>query len=96
MYDDVLEFIMRRFPLENDCNWMSGNCYYFAKILDERFHGELYYDMIEGHFLFYKNKRFYDWTGIRYPCEFRALTPWNGYEKVDKAHYDRIVRDVIM
>ena len=33
--DEVIEFIKRRFP--TDSNWLSGNCYYFAKILQERF-----------------------------------------------------------
>lgn len=31
----IEEFINRRFP--NDCNWLSGNCYYFAIILKDRF-----------------------------------------------------------
>ena len=31
----VLKFIKRRFPV--DCNWLSGNCYYFAQILMARF-----------------------------------------------------------
>lgn len=40
--NEVTEFIHRRFP--DDCNWTSGNCYYFAVILQARFGGEkLYY-----------------------------------------------------
>ena len=27
---DILDFINRRFPIDKDCDWMTGNCYYFA------------------------------------------------------------------
>lgn len=43
--DPVKEFIDRRFKA--DCNWLNGNCYYFALILSDRFPGgTVYYDVI--------------------------------------------------
>lgn len=98
---EILDFINRRFP--TDSNWLSGNCYYFAKILQLRFGGELYYDLVDGHFLLMLNGRFYDWSGYRseYNVEsssrdFNYVIKWNEYEKIDPLHYERIVRDVIM
>lgn len=43
--NEVLEFIHRRFPV--DCDWLSGNCFYFAIILKSNFKsGDIYYDVI--------------------------------------------------
>ena len=50
--DKIEEFINRRFP--SNCDWLEGNCYYFARILKMRFKGEIWYDLVEGHFLFRK------------------------------------------
>ena len=33
--EQILAFIKRRFS--QDCNWIDGNCYYFATILKTRF-----------------------------------------------------------
>ena len=59
--DEVLEFIYRRFPKDSD--WVNGNCYYFSLILQDRFPGgEIYYDVIDGHFLYCYNGKYYDLT----------------------------------
>lgn len=47
--DKVLEFIERRFP--TDSRWMNGNCYFFALILKDVFGGEIFYEVIAGHFV---------------------------------------------
>ena len=91
--DKVVEFIGRRFP--EDCRWLNGNCYYFSVILKERFpEGEIWYDMIDGHFLFECGGRWYDWTGL---CEvdMRGMVRWDKLENMDKLLYDRIVRDCV-
>lgn len=99
--NDILEFIERRFPIEKDCDWMTGNCYYFARILKMRFKGEIWYDLVEGHFLFRHDDNFYDWTGLRQEYNFDKpetidnLVKWSTYKKIDPIHYKRIVRDVI-
>ena len=99
--DKILEFICRRFSIENDCNWMTENCYYFARILKARFRGEIWYNLVDGHFLFRYEDNFYDWTGLRAEYNFDKpetmdnLVKWSDYKKIDPLHYARIMRDVI-
>ena len=99
--DQIIEFINRRFPIEKDCDWMEENCYYFARILKMRFKGEIWYDLVNGHFLFRHFDKFYDWTGWRQEYDLNKpetvdnLVKWSDYRKIDSTHYDRIVRDVI-
>lgn len=62
--NEIEEFITRRF--KTDCNWMNGNCYYFAKILVDRFcYLTLVYVPCPGHFMAYdsKSELLYDYTG---------------------------------
>lgn len=94
MIDEVIEFIKRRFPHNN--NWLNGNCYYFALILHERFpQSEILYDTLAGHFVIQYKNTLYDWYGIYMPEKYSALVKWKNYESIDSAHYARIVRDVI-
>ena len=101
--DEILNFIQRRFPLtEGDTNdWLGKNCYYFVRILKTRFRGEIWYDLVDGHFLFKHDDYFFDWSGIRYeynldkPETVDNLVRWADYKKIDPTHYDRICRDVI-
>lgn len=91
--DEVTEFIQRRFKL--DCNWTSGNCYYFAKILKDRFpEGVIFYDVTDGHFIFLYGNKYYDWTGCITPIGH--LVEWNKFEKYDCLQKERIIRDCIM
>lgn len=90
----VLEFINRRFL--KDCNWVTGNCYYFSVILKDRFpEGKIFYDVIYGHFIFQYENQFYDWTGI---CNLidRKLVPWDEFEKYDHLQKERIIAYCIM
>lgn len=64
--DKVLDFINRRFSNTENANWLNGNCYYFAIILRERFDGEIYYDVINGHFLTLIKDKIYDYSGVVY------------------------------
>ena len=92
--DEVEEFISRRFPV--DCNWLDGNCYYFAVILKDRFpEGKICYDVIYGHFVFVYNKNVYDWRGINKETD-GVLIDWNQYQEYDELHANRIKRDVIL
>lgn len=100
MENEILEFIHRRF--KDNCQWLNGNCYYFALILKERFscyNPELYYDVVEGHFMCMIENKFYDWSGlITYSDEYsyKYLKNWCIYKLEDPLHYSRIVRDVII
>lgn len=97
---EVLEFIERRFKI--DCNWKTGNCYYFALILYDRFrqyNPEIYYDTVDGHFLCRINNIFYDWGGaVAFSDEYvsKYVKKWSYLCEEDPIWGGRIVRDVIL
>lgn len=93
MVDIVLDFICRRF--KDDCNWLTGNCYYFAIILKDRFpDGKIYYDVINGHFIFKYQNQFYDWTGI--VISDGVLIEWDKFDEYDSLQKEVVVRDCIL
>lgn len=89
----IEEFIKRRFP--NDSNWLSGNCYHFASVLSSVFSGELYYDVVAGHFLFKlsDDNCYYDWSGK--VTNYGHLVKWKDFDEYDALQRERIVRDCI-
>ena len=90
--DEVLEFIKRRFP--TDCNFLSGNCFYFCCILQARFpSGIVYYDVINGHFVFQYEGLYYDWSGLVEPGGY--YVKWDEFEEYDRLQYKVVVRDCI-
>ena len=92
--NEVLDFIEKRF--KNDCDWIRGNCYYFAVILKSRFpDGKIFYDVRMGHFAFHYDNQFYDWNGI-YECKEDYLIPWDIFDIYDSEQKQRIIRDCIM
>lgn len=94
MNDEVLEFIQRRFS--DDCNWTTGNCYYFALILKDRFpDGKIFYDVRLGHFIYKYGESYYDWLGV-YEGKEDYLIPWDIFEIYDAAQKKIIIRDCIM
>lgn len=91
--DNVLDFINKRF--KQDCNWMNGNCYYMSLILKDRFpNGSIWYDVINGHFVFLYNDKYYDWTGIVEPNGY--LVEWNKFDEYDSLQKKVIIRDCLM
>ena len=77
----IEEFINRRFS--NDCNWLSGNCYYFAIILKDRFpEGNIVYDIIDGHFLLKLGRSVYDYKG-KHNIAGKILIDWNTMDQYD-------------
>lgn len=90
--DEVLEFIKRRFPTEN--GWLCENCYYFALILKDRFPGgEICYDVINGHFSYKYNDRYYDHTGRIVPDGY--IVKWDHFDMYDSIQKKRIIRDCL-
>lgn len=91
MENKILKFIKKRFP--QNCNWLDGNCYFFAIILQSAFGGEIYYDVINGHFITKIEADFYDWTGR--VKNYEILVKWNDFDNYDKLQKERIIRDCI-
>lgn len=90
----ITEFINRRFP--GDCNWTTGNCYYFATILCTRFPNlKIYYMPITGHFVVSSDKvNFYDHTGRVNVQE--EVYDFELLKDEDPIWYNRLIRDCIM
>lgn len=90
--DEILEFIKRRFPV--DCNWITGNCYWFSVILHHKYPSSIiYYDVINGHFMTLIDGKYYDWTGIIEPDGY--LVEWDKFDEYDSLLKQRIIRDCI-
>lgn len=90
--NEIIEFINRRFP--TDSNWLTGNCYYLSLILKDRFpNGSIYYDVINGHFVFKYKDCYYDWTGCIEPDGY--LVEWDYFDEYDSIQKQHIIRDCI-
>ena len=90
---EILEFICRRFP--KNCNWLTGNCYYFSLILKDRFpSGVIYYNVINGHFVFKYEGFYYDWTGCIEPNGH--LVEWDKFDEYDSLQKQTIIRDCLL
>jgi hypothetical protein len=91
--EEVIDFIKRRF--KKDCDWTCGNCYYFAVILKARFpKGTIYYDVVDGHFVFAYQGELYDYTGVIHKT--MRLVEWNKFDDYDSNQKQVIVRDCIL
>lgn len=86
--NEILDFIHRRW--QADADWLTGNCYWFAKILQTRFPElKIYYLPIEGHFVCGDGvANFYDWNGLVKLQELPFL--FSDIEKNDPLWYQRI------
>ena len=92
--DKVISFIDKfKFAYKGELEFVftSGNCYYFAVILKERFGGEIYYLPIDNHFVCKIDKEYYDITG---KAGFNEKPyKWDSYP--DELEKKRIIRDCI-
>lgn len=87
--DVVLNFIHKRFP--KDCNWLDGNCYYFAVILKTRFpFGKILYDTLSGHFVTAIDGVNYDWSGIVPKAGVHNYIVWDKFDEYDPYQKERI------
>lgn len=92
MEKEILDF-NKRFI---DNNWVSGNCYYYAVILKERFGGKIYYDCIAGHFIVEINGKFYDFNGEYTPTNLKCVILWSKFNKYDSLQKKRIIKNCIL
>lgn len=90
---EVIEFIRRRFP--QDCNWLNGNCYWFAAILKARFPFlKIFYMPVSGHYVAGALNTYFDWTGKVAPSE--PVIPFDTIKKDDREWYSRLIRDCVI
>ena len=100
MKDEIVEFINKRFK-DKDCDWMNGNCYYFALILHDRFpETKIVYDTLEGHFLILDNDTsnlfpLYDYKG-KHMINSHHLIVWDKFDEYDPLLKKRIERDCLL
>lgn len=93
--EEIVDFIKRRFYNTN-ANWLNGNCYWFAKILAERFEGlKIYYEPIRGHFISGDGNHFYDYTGLLTELDSNPIL-LSDIAKSEPNMYKRLVEDCIL
>ena len=96
-YNEVLDFINKfkaSNPVEIEKNFLYGNCYWFAKILELRFNGVIIYYPVENHFVTRIENIEYDISGIVDYKDSRGYN-WNNYIRYDKLDYYRVVINCI-
>lgn len=90
----VLHFI-ERFASAKDC-FLYGCCYWFARILFERFIEEatceLMYHVVDNHFATLIDGELYDASGNISSVGF---IPWDKMQEYDSLLYDRIIKDTV-
>ena len=72
----------------------EGNCYWFAKILEERFGGVILYNPVENHFAWVdeNHKGTYDITG---QIKGEGFSPWDFYYEWDPSEDTRIEKQCV-
>lgn len=92
MKKEILNFIEKRFPI--DCNWMNGNCLWFAIILQARFpQSDIYYLPVPGHFVTKIEDKYYDWKGEIEIDVQEPLISLIDLKKKEPDWYQRLMRD---
>ena len=91
--NEILDFIYRRWKDKNQ-SMLSGNCYWFAFILHERFpHLNICYLPVEGHFVCKDNSdgSLYDATGeLNYNGPIISI---DDLKECEPDWYNRLMRD---
>lgn len=90
MEDKVIKFI-KYFQNEGTIKvFTEGCCYWFAKILSDRFLGLMMYNPIDNHFATIINTKLYDITGeIPWTKDWYE---WNKYKELDSLETERIYK----
>lgn len=92
--DKVEEFIKRRWRV--DSNFTNGNCYWFAKILCDRFEElKIVYLSVHGHFMASNGVYLYDWNGKHSADDYQYIS-LEDIKQTDYLWYSRLVRDCIL
>lgn len=92
--EEILDFIDK---FGDSREAMKGEmCYWFARILAERFGGEVIYQSVDCHFCTLIENRFYDASGnITKEINPNYAMPWKDYQRFEPAHSARVIREAI-
>ena len=97
-FNPVIKFIndfKKIHPTEIEDVFSNGYCYWFAKILSERFYNsKIYYLPIANHFITKIDNEYYDITGVYILNE--KPYEWNKYQEFDYLDYKRVVKYCIL
>ena len=92
---EIVDFIHRRFTCHGTEMWENGNCYYFARILKDRFpYLEIYYVPAPGHFVAGTGKNFFDIHG-EVKVDKTTAKRFKDIQKDDWPWFYRIWRDCV-
>jgi len=90
--EEILEFIKRRWRGHEDL-FLNGNCYWFARILQDQFGTQICYLPIKGHFISKDlNGNYYDVTGLLNNIQEPILS-LDEIKSKDPVWYQRLLRD---
>jgi len=90
--EDFIKKFKFKYGKELEEVFTTGNCYYFALILKDRFAGDICYLPVENHFICKIANSYYDITGQIEPKEHPVK--WTDF-KEDMTWRRRIIRDCI-
>ena len=93
--EDFIADFKAMHPIEIEDTFLHGYCYWFAKILEERFEGTIYYLPIDNHFITRIGKEYYDIRGKLNAEQINPCCPWSEYEHTDSLEVKKIYRDCI-
>lgn len=77
--------------------YTNGYCFHFAAMLNIMYPGgDIYYDTVRGHFLYFYQNDWYDVTGpVTVETCKSFLVKWSEFEQYDALQYERILRDCV-
>jgi hypothetical protein len=82
-FKEIIEFIInfkKKHPQEIEDVFLNGYCYWFAKILEIRFGGEILYNPKQVHFATLINNQLFDISGYVVFSEDDVWLNWDEYQ----------------
>lgn len=90
------------FPIEIEFTFTNGHCYWFANILAQRFHGDIWFNPALVHFACLIDGNLYDIYGKVTPYRFESkgelqqesFDKWTSWDDFQRNHQDA-VQDIV-
>ena len=98
MSNTAYQSILKDMKLYNIIDLFTcGYCYWYAYLLQIKYHGEIWYLPVDNHFIYKQNNKYYDITGDitnyvnNLPDNQKAVS-WEHYKKLDYLHTDNLYK----